>query len=977
MPAAVAVVVAFDPGPWFEDCLASLGAQDYPNCSLLVVDNASAQPLAGRVASVAPHAYVLRTEENQGFAAGANVVLAAVENAAFYLFCHDDVVLAPDALRHLVEAAYRDNAGIVAPKIVDGDDADRLLQVGVGVDRLGVPVDRVERGELDQGQHDEAHEVFAAPSACMLVRADLFAVVGGFDAEMRLFGEDTDLAWRARLAGARVAVEPAAVVRHFEATATRRRWLPEARLFRRRHEVRSVLKNYGPARRRLALGQLAVITVVELFYFLLLGNAERRRELLQTWRWNLAPERGLAQARAAVAAQRRVPDRVVAHLFSHRTSRLWRLLRPHLPPALGGPGIFDAAAEQRATERIGAWARSAGAQSAAALKLPSTRAPGARPTRHRAVVAVALIAAFVFLLGSRSILFGTTPLVGRLLPIPGAQTLLGDFFGGWTDAGVQAAGPATPAFALLGVLAAVFTGAHGLALDLVQVACVALGAFGAARLVRPLAPPAARLVAGVSYLFLPLGANVLSTGDLRALAGFAAMPYVLGRLQRAEVGRGRPGLREVTGLGVLLALVGAFSPGAFVAALVAAAAAALGALVAGAPRRAARSSVVALCGAGVALLLLFPWSLTFFQRGARLSALLGVVRTGAAALHLADLLRFATGPIGHGPLALAPLGAAAVVLAIGRGERLERATQWWVTALGTVAFAFAASQGLLGGGGGASAVLLAPAAAALSACIGLGAAAVHADLPRARLGWRHLLAAVGGVLALAGLFPVLSALSGGAWGRAATGYDTVLAVPAPAGADTARVLWLGNPEALPLPAWQVRPGFGLAVSTGALPDARRLYPSANPGGAEALAAAVATAEAGRTVRLGHLLSAERITAVVVPETVAPALGSLQRPRAAPAPAGLVDALLAQIDLHELPVEAGTLVFENTAWRALPASAPTGGTPAPVRALGVAFELLAWIGALARLLARRGRLDDAPAASVEEASSHVLVPAEVR
>ncbi len=33
-PPVVAVVVTHDAGPWLEECLASLGAQDYPNLSV-------------------------------------------------------------------------------------------------------------------------------------------------------------------------------------------------------------------------------------------------------------------------------------------------------------------------------------------------------------------------------------------------------------------------------------------------------------------------------------------------------------------------------------------------------------------------------------------------------------------------------------------------------------------------------------------------------------------------------------------------------------------------------------------------------------------------------------------------------------------------------------------------------------------------------------------------------------------------------
>src|SRR5271165_595152 len=197
-PPVVAVVVASDPARWFEECLKALAAQDYPNLDVLVVDAASHDQLTGRVAAVLPRAFICRQPENRGFSAGANEALVAVEGASHLLICHDDVAPAPDAVRRMVEQAFRSNAGIVGPKFVEWDAPDRLLQVGLGVDRLGASFERVEPGELDQAQHDEVREVFAVPGGCTLVRADLFRALGGLDPDIELFGEDVDLCWRAQ-----------------------------------------------------------------------------------------------------------------------------------------------------------------------------------------------------------------------------------------------------------------------------------------------------------------------------------------------------------------------------------------------------------------------------------------------------------------------------------------------------------------------------------------------------------------------------------------------------------------------------------------------------------------------------------------------------------------------------------------------------------------------------------------------------------
>ena len=163
-PPVVAVVVASDSGPWFERCLAALAAQDYSDLTALVVDAASLEPLAPRVARRSRRASTSPGWGRTPVSARARTRRAdIVAGATYYLFCHDDVAPEPDAVRVMVEEALLQNAGIVGPKLVDAAEPDHILQLGLSMDRFGAPLRRVERREFDQSQHDEPREVFADP----------------------------------------------------------------------------------------------------------------------------------------------------------------------------------------------------------------------------------------------------------------------------------------------------------------------------------------------------------------------------------------------------------------------------------------------------------------------------------------------------------------------------------------------------------------------------------------------------------------------------------------------------------------------------------------------------------------------------------------------------------------------------------------------------------------------------------------------
>ncbi len=176
-PAVVAVVVTTGSGPGLEATVASLAVQNYEELSLLVVANGETEHVPGRVAAVAPNAFVRLLEENRGFAAACNEAALMVEGSAFFLFCHDDVRLEPDAVQMMVEAAFRTNAGIVTPKVVLLRRPHGHLARRTDQRPFGVVHERIQPGEIDHGQQDLERDVFVAPGGVTLVRSDLFATL--------------------------------------------------------------------------------------------------------------------------------------------------------------------------------------------------------------------------------------------------------------------------------------------------------------------------------------------------------------------------------------------------------------------------------------------------------------------------------------------------------------------------------------------------------------------------------------------------------------------------------------------------------------------------------------------------------------------------------------------------------------------------------------------------------------------------------
>ena len=368
-PPVVVVVVTTDPGDWFEECLSSIAAQDYPNLSVLVVDTASTVDPTPRVAEVLPRAFVRRLPDRVQFGTAANQVLEVVDGASHYLFCHDDVALAPDAVRRLVEEAFRSNAGITTPKFVTWTDDERLLAIGMGADRYGTIVPLVEAGELDQGQHDSVRDVFVAPGGAALVRADLFAAVGGFRALTDYCGEDLDLSWRVRLAGGRVIAVPTARVSHLQArllslrSGTTDEALRQERHLADVHRVCTLLTSYRMWTLARFLPILLLTTLIDVGMLLFRGETVDAASAVSAPLRALRNPAQLLADRKSVQAKRRYRDAQIRRLQTASNARLRSLLR--------SGGARSAALAAIGADEVAAMAAGTDSPRAAAAAVPA------------------------------------------------------------------------------------------------------------------------------------------------------------------------------------------------------------------------------------------------------------------------------------------------------------------------------------------------------------------------------------------------------------------------------------------------------------------------------------------------------------------------------------------------------------------------------------------------------------------------------
>ena len=206
------IVVNWNGEEYLGECLTSIQNQSHSDFELIVVDNAStdgSREILGRFTGI----QVIQNSKNLGFGPANNQALA-VSQGEIIAFVNNDTVLHRDWLGNLlIPMLERNEVGMCAGKTLS-------YQEPAFIDNTGHLLywDGINRGrgrmQKDQGQFDSIQEALFPSGCACIFRAETLRRVGCFDEDFYLYGDDTELGIRARLAGWECAFVPSAVAYH-------------------------------------------------------------------------------------------------------------------------------------------------------------------------------------------------------------------------------------------------------------------------------------------------------------------------------------------------------------------------------------------------------------------------------------------------------------------------------------------------------------------------------------------------------------------------------------------------------------------------------------------------------------------------------------------------------------------------------------------------------------------------------------------
>ncbi len=218
-PLASLVVTAYHGAEVTAACLRSIAERtDGPAYEVIVVDDAADAENA-RLWEAVEGARILVNDPGIGYLRSVNRG-AAEARGRYLVLMNNDVEVQPGWLRALVRRVESaPDVGAVAAKLIYPDGS--LQEAGAIVFDDGSAANFGNTGDPDFHEFNYVREVDYGSAACLLVRADAWAELGGYDERyLPMYYEDADLCFGLRSKGYRVLYEPTAhVVHHEGATA--------------------------------------------------------------------------------------------------------------------------------------------------------------------------------------------------------------------------------------------------------------------------------------------------------------------------------------------------------------------------------------------------------------------------------------------------------------------------------------------------------------------------------------------------------------------------------------------------------------------------------------------------------------------------------------------------------------------------------------------------------------------------------------
>ncbi len=280
---------------------------------VVVADNGSTDDSLRLLREEFPGVEVVTMDANYGFAGGYDRALEHIE-ADYYVLLNSDVETPAGWLAPLIaELERHPDVAAVAPRLRSLCEPEKFEYAGAAggyIDFLGYPFCRgriLKCTERDEGQYDDARDVFWVTGAAFCCRADVFRALGGFDADFFAHMEEIDLCWRMQLAGYRVRIVPGSTVYHLGG-GTLQTDSPSKVFYNHRNNLAMLYKCSSPLQRLIVAVVRPMLDLLAALSYLAQGRWDNFRAVGRAYRdfvrWHPMLSRKRLETRALLDSER-------------------------------------------------------------------------------------------------------------------------------------------------------------------------------------------------------------------------------------------------------------------------------------------------------------------------------------------------------------------------------------------------------------------------------------------------------------------------------------------------------------------------------------------------------------------------------------------------------------------------------------------------------------------------------------------------
>ncbi len=218
------IIVNYNVSYFLEQCLLSVyAACENISHEIIVVDNDSSDKSCSMLKGFFPSVELIENDKNIGFAKANNLGVQEAKGD-FVLILNPDTVIAEDTLEQiLLFAEQQENLGAIGVQFIDGT-GNFLPECKRNIPTIEIASRKLmgdsKKYYASQIKKEEVSKVEVLTGAFMLLKHDIYNMVGGFDEDYFMFGEDIDLSYKLLNKGLQNYYYGASTIIHYKGEST-------------------------------------------------------------------------------------------------------------------------------------------------------------------------------------------------------------------------------------------------------------------------------------------------------------------------------------------------------------------------------------------------------------------------------------------------------------------------------------------------------------------------------------------------------------------------------------------------------------------------------------------------------------------------------------------------------------------------------------------------------------------------------------